>query len=529
MRRKMTRASWGIAPKESPRQLRTEHLAKFEAYVKEQVALHPEIRSAMLTVAQYWADEADDAVHATVVFSMRETPFWPHRCSWEEDEDDAGGGPTLSPADLCSSCGDYGWPPFDENGDAITAFQSCCREDGSQDSAVAEAYLPYAVVRRGKDDTLETEIVGGPIRAWLDEVPSRGPTPSKAKHDPQTAALFDLVYEDPDDDTPRVVLADHLLQRGDPLGEYVSLALTRKEVALEKDVLDRMSVLELENLPRWLGPLADVAPPERAELSRGFVRTVGVHLPDDAMADRVAAAREWGTVERLWFLPQSVQRLSPTMRALRSVGPIDGVGVKQLAGVASKLPLERVYVLAETAALLEELASLELPRLRRLGIAGAPAGLGSTSRAARNPFTGQMVTLTDTRTGRALLGPSVLEPLMRASFWPRLEELVVMSIEPSVVSEWVDRPASMRPKALTFVGAAPTHEPAGFRLRVADDAAIVDVPAIGSETTFADIAQMVSALPRSMKVSFASTRGFAPTDEDIGALATASHREIARR
>ena len=526
MRRKMTRASWGIAPKESPRQLRTEHLTELESYVKEQLALHPEIRSAMLTVAQYWADEADDAVHATVVFSTRETPFWPHRCSWEEEDED--GGPTLSPADQCSSCGDYGWPPFDENGDAIPAFQSCCREDASQESAVAEAYLPYAVVRRGKNDTLETEIVGGPIRAWLDEVPSRGPTPSKS-HDPQTAALFDLVYENPDDDTPRVVLADHLLQRGDPLGEYVSLALTRKEVALEREVLDRMSVLELENLPRWLGPLADVAPPERAELSRGFVRTVGVHLPDDATADRVAAAREWGTVERLWFLPQSVQRLSPTMRALRSVGPLDGLGVKQLARVASKLPLERVYVLAQATAVLDELASLELPRLRRLGIAGAPAGLGSTSRLARNPFTGQMVTLSDTRPGHALLGPSVLEPLMRASFWPRLEELVVMSIEPTVVSAWVEHPAPMRPKALTFVGVAPTHEPAGFRLRVAGDSAIVDVPAIGSETTFADIAQMVAALPRSMKVSFASTRWLAPTDEDIGALATASNREIARR
>jgi uncharacterized protein (TIGR02996 family) len=526
MRRKMTRASWGLTPKSSPRALRTEHLKELETWVGGQFAAHSDLRSAMLTVAQYWADEADDAVHATIVFSERETPLWPHLCEWEVEDAE---GAVAATNERCTSCGDLGWPPFDDNGDAITAFQSCCREDASQESTMAEAYLPYAIMRRGKDGAIETEIVGGPLRAWLDDDAStRRSTPS-TEHDAQTAALFDLVYAAPNDDTPRVVLADHLLGKSDPLGEYVSLALTRKEVALDKDVLDRMSILELENVTRWLGPLADVAPPERAELARGFVRTVAVHLADDAIADRVAEAPEWGTVERLWFLPQSRQRLSPTMRALRSVGPLDAAGVRQLARVDGTLPLERLYVIAENDAMLHELATLELSSLRRLGIGGFPGGVGMGTQEIRNPFTGQMTTIPTRMPSRVLHGPSAFEPLMRAAFWSRLEELVVMSVDPSIITASVQLPESQRPRALTFIGVAPTQEPAGFRLRVSGASAIADMPSVGSETSFAALGAMIAALPASVKsVSFAATRWFAPTEEDLEALSRSAQRAIAR-
>jgi uncharacterized protein (TIGR02996 family) len=527
MRRKMTRASWGIAPKESPRDLRTKQLAEIQAYVATQLADNPTLRSAMLAVAQYWADEADDAVHATVIFSERETPVWPHLCEWDLEE---AVGPTVSAPDRCTSCGDHGWPPFDDNGDGIPAFQSCCREDSSQENAMAEAYLPYAVMRRGKDGAIETEIVGGPLRAWLDDDGTTKPSTSK-QHDEQTSALFELVYAAPDDDTPRIVLADHLLGKSDPLGEYLSLALSRADVALEKDVLDRMSVLEIENITRWLGPIADVAPPERAELARGFVRTVAVHLADDAVADRVVAAPEWGTVERLWFLPQSRQRLSPKMRALRSVGPLDAAGIKELARVSGALALERLYVTPDNDEAYELLAKLELPTLRRLGIGGFPGGISTESAVRSNPFTGQMQTFPfpARRPPQGLDGPSTFARLMRAPFWARLEELVVMSVSPSIVSATLALPESERPKQLTFIGVAPTQEPAGFRLRVRGDSAIADMPSIGSETTFGAVSEMIAALPSSIRnVSFAATRWFAPTGEDLEALGRTARRGITR-
>jgi uncharacterized protein (TIGR02996 family) len=38
-------------------------------------------------------------------------------------------------------------------------------------------------------------------------------------------ALYEQVFANPDDDAPRVVLADHLCELGDPLGEFISIQL----------------------------------------------------------------------------------------------------------------------------------------------------------------------------------------------------------------------------------------------------------------------------------------------------------------
>ncbi len=44
---------------------------------------------------------------------------------------------------------------------------------------------------------------------------------------PTTRALFAEVYARPDDDAPRLVLADHLLELGDPRGEFLALQLAK--------------------------------------------------------------------------------------------------------------------------------------------------------------------------------------------------------------------------------------------------------------------------------------------------------------
>jgi hypothetical protein len=52
---------------------------------------------------------------------------------------------------------------WDENWDAIPAFAAFCREGSHQGMSVAEAYTPYAVLRRCGDD-VSIEIVGQMLR-----------------------------------------------------------------------------------------------------------------------------------------------------------------------------------------------------------------------------------------------------------------------------------------------------------------------------------------------------------------------------
>src|SRR5262249_7590633 len=57
---------------------------------------------------------------------------------------------------------------------------------------------------------------------------------------------------------------------------------------------------------------------------------------------------------------------------------------------------------------------------------------------------------------------------------------------------------------------------------------VVDLPAIGSETTLVDVAAMIAALPPAIvHVSFAATRWFTPTPDDLEALGRVSKRTIA--
>jgi len=539
-----SRMSWGDPAVGTPRYRRATILGELETYVGNVLAKKKELQSAMLAVAQYWADEADDAVHAIIVFSEKETPFWPHHCSW--DERGAGDPPTLSVSEQCSQCGKHGWPPFDENGAAIIAFQSCCLEGGSQESDTEEAYLPYAVFRRGEGHAVELELVGGPVRAWLEDVTTIAdpegleenededetadgavppvapvaPVPRTSRVlDSATLALLDLVCAQPHDDGPRAVLADHLQQQNDPLGEYISLALAKVAGA-------RMRELEAAHVTTWLGPLFDVTTPEHIELARGFVRGLAVHFADDATAERVATAREWGTVEDLWFLPQSIQRLTPAMSSLRGLGPLDASGLVSLSKLAVKPPIERLHVMASEAGVLEWLAAIALPKLRQLGISGTE----SAEREARNPFTGETMNVVDRTPGSAQITPTMLKPLMSASWWKDLDEVVLATIEPTVVATWLARPVEDRPKTLSFSAPSPSGRPAGFRLRATGSSVIVDVPAIGSPTTFAQLVALVQAVPNTPKtittVSLASTRWFEPSAADLKTLSMATKRTI---
>ena len=136
---------------------------------------YPQIQSAMLVVAQYWNDEANDAVHYQMIFSVLPKPTFGVDIGGIEDYYDGDpinlpGLPSLyeiynSIEDFCVFEGEE--YPWEENGNAVPTFAAYCKEGCHQDMDNLEAYTPYAVFRR-KEGAIETEVVGEMLRPWLD-------------------------------------------------------------------------------------------------------------------------------------------------------------------------------------------------------------------------------------------------------------------------------------------------------------------------------------------------------------------------
>jgi hypothetical protein len=178
---------------------------------------HPTLQTATLLVAQYWNDEANDAVHCDLFFSELDTPdtaaAYAARRERYDDEDMAWLTPAPAPSGWARW---FPWlrkekppvivapetPPrpalkgdrtnlpsgldeselerefadhlrWDSNGEPISLFAAFCREDCHQEMDDGEAYSPYAIFRRRNAD-VAVEIVGVMIRPWLDGVKPEG-------------------------------------------------------------------------------------------------------------------------------------------------------------------------------------------------------------------------------------------------------------------------------------------------------------------------------------------------------------------
>ena len=150
---------------------------------------YPAVRSMLLLVAQYWDDEANDAVHAKLAYSERNTPDIEayleaeKKHCWDDEEEWQGEGdppavladvinlPTL-PAEVHEKFF-WGWyypPGWPDNSDAIPAFAAFCREGAHQEMPAREAYSPYAVLRLDPSGSLVIEVIGTMHRDWLDGV-----------------------------------------------------------------------------------------------------------------------------------------------------------------------------------------------------------------------------------------------------------------------------------------------------------------------------------------------------------------------
>lgn len=159
-----------------------------------------ELRSAALFVAQYWDDEAHDAVYPLWVFSVLETPDFDYPFSdetLEESDLNSTGGedddyPIYSKIDqmesdpvnlpglgshhdlgqlwgLDPSHGFYEWISLNPNELAIPLFAAFCKEGADQGLSSRENYSLFALFRR-KLSGIEVEYRGEMLRPWLEGI-----------------------------------------------------------------------------------------------------------------------------------------------------------------------------------------------------------------------------------------------------------------------------------------------------------------------------------------------------------------------
>jgi hypothetical protein len=132
------------------------------------------IQSAMLLVAQYWDDDAYDAVHYRLIFSVLPTPAIGVQLVEDENDDfdpvNLPGLPGRYEIDrIAQTVYEYAEYSWNNNNNVVPAFAAYCKEGCHQEMADLEAYSPYAVFRR-KEGSIEIEVVGEMLRPWLDGV-----------------------------------------------------------------------------------------------------------------------------------------------------------------------------------------------------------------------------------------------------------------------------------------------------------------------------------------------------------------------
>ncbi len=175
-------------------------------------------------------------------------------------------------------------------------------------------------------------------------------------------ALLARVHSNPDDDGARMVLADHLLELGDPRGELIMLQCT--------PAYDEARLNELlgKHRARWEGPLGPAVALGSVRFERGFPEAVRM-AADSPHRLPSPPGPEWSTVRDIdwsWMhLPEAADWLThPHLRGVTRLRRVSSTLAQRLG--ANSLPVRRLELgsLATTAKAPDVFASLSaLPHL----------------------------------------------------------------------------------------------------------------------------------------------------------------------
>src|SRR5688572_28632414 len=282
---------------------------RFAELFKTIASARPNVRSAILTFAQYWNDNADDEVHVRAFASEQRAPDWPHRCP--------DGEPIEAPSKtFCRYCSGDAIPYLKWGyGELVPAFEAYCHERGTQGNDDADNYRPFALARRD-GDRIEVEMIGRLVRPWLD-MPRDLPAPVPL--DPVARALMDH------GDTH--VLADYWLDKGDVRGEYLALALHSDPT---EEMREQALQLWIEHHRAWMGSAAPFVPRGGARFERGFLAEAQLFITEDQIGTFDPDDPVFRTCERIRFLHGSQRMIGRGMQRARVLGPLDDAALEDL-------------------------------------------------------------------------------------------------------------------------------------------------------------------------------------------------------
>ncbi len=171
--------------------------------------------------------------------------------------------------------------------------------------------------------------------------------------------LLELIYAAPDDDTPRLVFADSLSERGDARGEFIQLQVQRARGQGSAELLRRERELaaDKKRLAGWALPLANGG---EFRMGRGFPDRMTLK---PASAKKVLGERAWATVKRVEWLQKLSTKLALELIEHPSVAHLTEVRAVTRPIIDRLRPIERpwrvlVTIGAPTRALLARLPAL---------------------------------------------------------------------------------------------------------------------------------------------------------------------------
>ncbi len=139
------------------------------------------------------------------------------------------------------------------------------------------------------------EEVPAAILALLPQAAAAPKAPAKGSAE----GLLAAVYENADDDGPRQVYADFLLEQGDPRGEFITLQFRKaRGETLSAAELKQEQALLKKHHKQWQGPLRDITYADQDVFERGFLAECRLRL----LGGKIRAALNhpaWATVRTI--------------------------------------------------------------------------------------------------------------------------------------------------------------------------------------------------------------------------------------
>jgi hypothetical protein len=259
----------------SPFQLRHESLNELKTWFNHFFKAFPQFNSALLFVAQYWDDNAYDAVHPLIVGSKQSVAESIAQAAEMPVENNQ----KYFPWHYRERVGVF---PWNDDSDAIRPFQALCAEGSSQNIDYASCFLPAYCFGRNS----QAVFVGEAVRPWLDfprAAPRDGTVdtqllevqPAVESLSNKDRAHFDACIPKSNRQLGAQLWADALVSQSDPRGQFMALCQSESH---EPAVENEKASLLAQHGESWLEDLIHVCALSTVQWKYGLPDAVTLHV-----------------------------------------------------------------------------------------------------------------------------------------------------------------------------------------------------------------------------------------------------------